>query len=85
MFPLKQSILISTNTGDYLCKISYAGENIINAVDVFKRHVKIEEDSVCIYYSFCAEKMIFDRNKVSGYTRKELDKKFVRLPKGENK
>ncbi|MFW6247323.1 MAG: hypothetical protein ACOC22_04100 [bacterium] len=64
-YPLKQEILLITESGDYICKIDYAGQDTLICKDVYKR---IHTDDSYFFDSFIAKEMILERDKACGFS-----------------
>lgn len=64
--PLKQRILLITTEGKYICRIIYAGDDYVTAVDVNERIGLL--DGIVLYTDMeLGGKMIFSRDHIVGY------------------
>ena len=64
--PLKKPILLITQGGKYLCRIIFAGNDFVTAVDVMERVCTQDGDFVFSDYEL-EDKLIIDRDKIVGY------------------
>lgn len=68
--PLKTRILLITVSGDYICKVMYAGNDTLDIMDVFKRNYN-QEWNPPFKDIPVSRRLIIDRSSVTGYSTLE--------------
>ena len=82
-FPLNQELLLITNNYIFIGTIKYAGKDTLSIVNV-KQRIFDEFGSIPHRDIEIAEKVIFDRNKVEGYSKLEREQDLEDIYNNDN-